>query len=107
MGVQFHCDAPTCASRTAQLSGIPQNAPARSTSLEVPGLRDRENPAERPVIYLPPLGWTPIAMKDGRRLYACSKACIEEITQREARDPTGSRISEHYPACGQALRVTQ
>lgn len=53
MGVRFHCDAPECAVRNRTLLigsiGEKTTAGARVTALEVPNLRDRENPAERPV----------------------------------------------------------
>ena len=77
--------------------------PARTTALEIAGLRDRENPGDRPVIYLPPIGWTPIVMRDGRRLHACGAACRDAILGREGRDGTGRRIGAHCPACGQSI----
>lgn len=110
MGVRFHCDAPGCAQRLRDHLGLDccdpdeeMSAPARTTALTVPGLRDRENPADSPVIYLPPIGWTRVAMRDGRSLYACSSECRDELEGKEGRDGTGRRIGATCPACGQGV----
>lgn len=109
MGAQFVCDAPGCGARregeeTSFLHRLgPSVGAARVTALEIAGLRDRENPGEKPVWYLPPVGWSPVAMRDGRRLYGCSRLCREEIVGRDGRDDGGRRIGATCAACGQGV----
>lgn len=91
MSVEYACDA------------CDRRAPARVTAMQIPGMRVREGSEESPVVYLPPHGWCDFIRRDGRRLHACGKACLDALADRETRESTGASGPAHCPACGACL----
>lgn len=86
MALKFSCDAIGCGSV----------GDARVTALSI-------DDGGEPVIYLPPIGWTNVVMRDGRRLQACGKSCIDALTGADSREPTGVRAPSWCPHCSQRM----
>ncbi len=94
MSVEYRCDNPKC----LWTGGLA--APARVTALTT-GLRARHNPAESPVVYLPPVGWVDVTLSNGTRMHACSIVCRDAIVGAAGADPQGP--PRECAACGQVL----
>lgn len=104
MSVFYGCDAPSCLLAKGLHGKLGAMTPARSSPLAV-DLRTRDNPAESPVVWLPPIGWVDVVTTAGARLHACSIACRDELIAAIGADPQGPR--RECAACGQVLSAGQ